>query len=209
MRESGRSEIDQKRAPSVANTRNRETFRGGGTMTPRMERRWVMRGCSAGDDGAALVEFALILPLLVMLLLGLFSGGLAYNQKLDLTHATREGSRYGATIPTTQVWSDGGTWQSNIRQYVVERAPDSITPGQVCVALVQGPTPSVVGGRTTKSDGTPCLSDDPYPSFNATNDTGRRVQVQVQRPGTIELGVLPPVNFTISSRAVTKSETNL
>ena len=34
-----------------------------------------------GERGAALVEFALILPVFMMLVLGMFSGGIAYNHK--------------------------------------------------------------------------------------------------------------------------------
>ena len=50
------------------------------------------------ESGAALVEFALLLPVFMALVLGMLSGGLIYNQKMDLTHATREGARYGAAI---------------------------------------------------------------------------------------------------------------
>lgn len=45
------------------------------------------------ERGAAAVEFALLLPLLVMLLTGIIEFGLAYNAKLTLTHAAREGVR--------------------------------------------------------------------------------------------------------------------
>jgi Flp pilus assembly protein TadG len=46
-----------------------------------------------GDDGAAAVEFALVLMLLVMLIFGIFEFGRAYNANVTLTHATREGVR--------------------------------------------------------------------------------------------------------------------
>lgn len=45
------------------------------------------------DDGAALVEMALILPLLLLLILGLVEFSRGYNARLTLTHATREGVR--------------------------------------------------------------------------------------------------------------------
>ena len=41
------------------------------------------------ERGAALVEFALILPVFMILVLGTFTGAIAYNQKLDLAHAAR------------------------------------------------------------------------------------------------------------------------
>jgi Flp pilus assembly protein TadG len=55
-------------------------------------RRNVMRG-EVGQRGAALVEMALILPVLVLLLMGIFEFGRAYNAKITLTHATREAVR--------------------------------------------------------------------------------------------------------------------
>lgn len=48
------------------------------------------------DDGAAAVEFALILPFLLLLVFGLVDFGRAYNAKVTLTHAAREGVRVWA-----------------------------------------------------------------------------------------------------------------
>jgi len=45
------------------------------------------------ESGAALVEFALVLSLLVMLVFGIVEFGRAYNAQVTLTHATREGAR--------------------------------------------------------------------------------------------------------------------
>ena len=48
------------------------------------------------DRGAALVEFALILPLLVLLVFGVIEFGRGYHTKTTLTHAAREGVRVAA-----------------------------------------------------------------------------------------------------------------
>ncbi len=45
------------------------------------------------DRGASMVEFALILPLLVLLIFGLVEFGIGYNAQITLTHAAREGVR--------------------------------------------------------------------------------------------------------------------
>lgn len=45
------------------------------------------------EKGSNAVEFALLLPLLVMLIFGIFEFGLAYNNYLAITHAAREGAR--------------------------------------------------------------------------------------------------------------------
>ena len=45
------------------------------------------------DSGAALVEFAIIAPLLLLLVFGIIEFGRAYNAQNTLTHAAREGAR--------------------------------------------------------------------------------------------------------------------
>jgi Flp pilus assembly protein TadG len=48
------------------------------------------------EKGQSLVEFALVLPLLLLLLLGIMEFGLMFSNKLTLVNAAREGARYGA-----------------------------------------------------------------------------------------------------------------
>jgi hypothetical protein len=46
-----------------------------------------------GDRGAVAVEFLLVAPLLFLLLFGIIQFGRAYNVKVELTGAVREGAR--------------------------------------------------------------------------------------------------------------------
>jgi len=46
-----------------------------------------------GDEGAALVEFAIVAPLLFALVFGIIEFGWAFVQNLDVRHGAREGSR--------------------------------------------------------------------------------------------------------------------
>jgi Flp pilus assembly protein TadG len=48
------------------------------------------------DRGAAAVEFALVLPILLLLLGGIIDFGFALNTQISLTHAAREGVRVEA-----------------------------------------------------------------------------------------------------------------
>ena len=48
------------------------------------------------DRGANLVEFALVVPLLLLLVLGIVEFGLLFGQSNEVRHAAREGARYGA-----------------------------------------------------------------------------------------------------------------
>lgn len=49
-----------------------------------------------GNEGASAVEFALLLPILVMLLVGIIQMGMAYSNYISVTHAAREGARLAA-----------------------------------------------------------------------------------------------------------------
>lgn len=50
----------------------------------------------AGDEGAALVEFAIIAPLLFLLIFGIMEFGWAFLQNMDVRHGAREGARLAA-----------------------------------------------------------------------------------------------------------------
>ena len=55
------------------------------------------------ERGAAAVEFALVVPILLVLLLGIIEFGRAYNVQISLTHAARETAR---TMAIDNVWGD-------------------------------------------------------------------------------------------------------
>ena len=46
------------------------------------------------ERGAAAVEFALVMPLLLLLVFGIVEFGLIMNRQITVTHAAREGARY-------------------------------------------------------------------------------------------------------------------
>lgn len=161
------------------------------------------------DRGAVLVEFALVLPLLMVLIMGMITAGRAYDQKLQITHAAREGARFAATVPPSQTFSNGGTWANNVRDLVVERSAGQLDAAQVCVALVEGSPGTVFAGSSSYSTAgstTPCIAGQAYP-ISGTDD-GMRVQVTASRPGHIDLVVFGRVSFMISSSATAKSESD-
>jgi Flp pilus assembly protein TadG len=174
-------------------------------------------GRGAHDErGAALVEFAFVLPVLLMLVLGMVTGGIVYNHKLDMVSAAREGARYGAALgqnectPTTNQSPPCGnkTWGQLVQSIVVQRSDGDVTTGQVCVALVSGAPGTVVGppqspqsSFTTQSDGTSSC----YNDGNA--DTGTRVQVRVIRTGDeINVAVFGSIPITLTSDSTAKFE---
>ena len=178
------------------------------------------------ERGAALVEFALILPVLAMLVFGILTGGAAYEQKIAITQAAREGARYGASLGVSQAFTSG-TWASNTQQVVVDRATGDLdgAAATVCVSLVEGSSGDVTGvyvvGPTSNpatpkpqanyttnqgalgSTPTPCDTNETYPTTG--NDKGRRVQVRASRAGKLE-AVGFTATLTLTAKATSRFE---
>lgn len=158
-----------------------------------------------GSRGAALIEFALILPLLLMLLVGIVSAGVAYNHQLGLTHAAREAGRYGATLPVTNFGSLN-QWLDEVAARAVDEATGSLGAGVdghfVCVAYVF-PDGGQVERRVDNEgvithSGGDCFSDD-RPSEE------RRVQVRVRRDSEFSV-VFFSTTVTLGSEATNRYE---
>ena len=62
----------------------------------KLARRPVWR--LGGERGAALIEFAFVVPLLLAILLGTAEFGLAFKERLAISAATERGARIGATV---------------------------------------------------------------------------------------------------------------
>jgi Flp pilus assembly protein TadG len=100
------------------------------------------------DSGAALVEFALILPVFALLLFGALDLGKAYNYWIDETQLAHEGARYAAvnknpdpTAPNlvTAIRNQADT--AELRNGSTSSVPNAL---RVCVYLPDGPA---VGNR--------------------------------------------------------------
>jgi Flp pilus assembly protein TadG len=158
-----------------------------------------------GERGAALVEFALVLPLLLTIVLGGISGGTVVSRKQTLTHAAREGARYGAIVAKNQCQPTsncgGSTWAQLVQSAVVQRASGLVSSSQVCVALVTGSGTVVDSSSdfTTRSDGTACYSD-------GGADGQPRVQVTITRTGDGINAVFYQFPVTLSVQATARYE---
>lgn len=64
-----------------------------------------LRGRARDDRGGIVVEFGLMFPIFALLISGIVAFGLAWNIRLTLTQAAREGVRVYALVP-------GGDWQA-------------------------------------------------------------------------------------------------
>lgn len=151
-----------------------------------------------------MVEFVLLVPLFLVLVLGLVSTGIVFNHKLDLVHSARESARFGAALPVQQCTPTtncgGKTWAQLVQEVAVQRSDGDVTTAQVCVALVKGSSGTPIDSTfTTKSDGSNCFND-------GSGDTGSRVQVRIVRPNDgIDAGFLK-IPITLTTTATAKFE---
>ena len=59
-----------------------------------------LRAATKDDEGASAVEFALVMPLLVMLVFAIIQFGIVFAQQLSLSNGARQGARVGAVNKT-------------------------------------------------------------------------------------------------------------
>lgn len=65
-------------------------------MRPQLQRIW--RAWCGREDGGAIVEFVVVLPVLLFLMFGIVDFSRAFAQRNNLVSAVREGGRFGATL---------------------------------------------------------------------------------------------------------------
>jgi|GEM_PF-1010491 len=102
-----------------------------GRVAPRNDKRISQAALvrTQSQKGSALVEFALILPMFLLLLFGVITFSIALYDKTVLTMATREGARAGAIHdPNSSSSSRAQTAASNVCQNNLITFGDSMTP---------------------------------------------------------------------------------
>ncbi len=92
-----------------------------------------MRKLYRSESGASAVEFALLLPVLMMILFGIIEFGFALYQQAILTNASREGARLGIVQAIPAITT--GQINATIDNYLTAAG---ITPGDVSRTIVAG-----------------------------------------------------------------------
>jgi len=90
----------------------------------------IYRSLRTGEEGNALVEFTLVLPILIMVVLGIYIVGIAYNNQTVLTNAVNIGGNYLSTLTpsnTTDPCADTFTQ--------IKNAAGILTPGSIKVSF--------------------------------------------------------------------------
>lgn len=141
---------------------------------------------SRNERGASAVEFALVVPILAMLLIGIVTVAIVYNNKLALANAVREGARVGATLPAS------GTWGSSVQTQVATAYADDATDVTVCAKLYK-----VGNAVALQSAGSGCGTEPSAPA----GVSGCYVKVWATKPASMDW-VLGSKSFTIAAQSV-------
>jgi len=88
------------------------------------------------EKGASAVEFALVLPIFISVIFGIFQFGIAFNNWIAITHAAREGARLAA-----------------VKQYNEQRVRDSAPSVQIQSITVSGQGGSIGSPVTVRVTG--------------------------------------------------------
>ena len=137
-------------------------------------------------------------------MLGMFTGGLAYSRKLAVTDATREGARYGATLPLSAA-ATRDLWLQKVADITVGASSGELAPtaagSTICVAHV----PAAGTPRRLQKSGTasPVLSDGSCFTDGRVGES--RIQIQGERTSRLELLVWSR-DLSLSSQSVARFE---
>lgn len=94
-----------------------------------------MRNWYRSEKGASAVEFALLLPLLMLILFGIIEFALGLHRQAILTNASREGARLGIVQSVPPITT--GAINARIDTYLTAAG---ISPGNVTRAITPGTT---------------------------------------------------------------------
>jgi len=106
-----------------------------------------IRAIFGASDGGALIEFALVLPMMMVIITGMFSFGIALNNQLELTQAVGSGAQYLQTIRTSTTDPCKDTFNA------IKSAAPNLHSANITLTVTMGSTPE---------PGTSCSGDQTY-----------------------------------------------
>jgi Flp pilus assembly protein TadG len=111
-------------------------------VEPRSISRWVRALLHRNEEGSALVEIALVTPVLMAIVTGICSFAIGFNNQLTLTNAVGSGAQYLQLIRTTTADPCADTLTA------IQGAAPGLTPGSISLTVtMNGQTPSQSGNK--------------------------------------------------------------
>jgi Flp pilus assembly protein TadG len=109
------------------------------------------------EDGQSMVEFALILPLLILLLCGILDFGWIFGNQLTLNNAGREAARYTA-INYDEAQAPTSTYNFNLADSVLRNRASLMNNANLVVTLTRNGSAITVSATYPLPILTPVLS---------------------------------------------------
>jgi Flp pilus assembly pilin Flp len=117
----------------------------------RLFRRATMTGILRDEAGAAVVEFALVLPILMLIVFGIIDFGRAFYTSNNLVSAVREGARFAAVLEDPL--RDSLLIKQRVRSVTQPFGGDTLTNGRIRIDF--DPELGLVSVRVTDYPFTP------------------------------------------------------
>lgn len=124
----------------------------------------VPYSCFKSEEGQSLVEFALVAPILIAVVMAIFELGIAFNNQLTLTQAVGAGAQRLQTIRTaTNISSDPCAAVLS----VIEGAAPQLSPSSITLTVTANGTQlggtSCSGDQSDLAQGAPVTVEATYP----------------------------------------------
>ena len=90
------------------------------------------------EEGAAVVEFALVMPILALIIFGIIDFGRAFYTVNNIISAVREGARYGAILATPMSVTGQREIRDRVRNVSQPFGGDSLRDEQIRIEFPNG-----------------------------------------------------------------------
>ncbi len=163
------------------------------------------------EEGQALVEMAIALPVLLLLLIGIIQFGLLLNKYITLTDAARAGARQLAIEAGSSDPCDPAVAQALISGSAIGLQSSQVTPSFTAMSTTSTTTTTTTGTTTTTTTPDECSTgtytyNSSYTSTTNTNTTGNEnagdeATITAKQPFTLSVFGLGVLNLTLSASA--------
>jgi len=168
-------------SPSMERQKSNAVAAAENTATGASFRQQIRRFLLRLNEGNAIVETALVLPILMMLMMAIYSIGTAYSNQLSLTNAVQQGA-----IAVSMQY-DGGDLCQTASNAIVAAAP-TLNPATITYTLVVNNTsvyPTVSSGASSYGPTKGSFSCGGAPQLS--EGTGANITVMATYPCNLNL----------------------
>lgn len=143
-----------------------------------------------GDDGASAVEFALVVPILLILVFGIINFGFLFTSQITLNTSARDAARLGVVSPVTgspmscsaialAARNNAGTLGAPASQVAVTVTGPTVGGSSISCAMAAGSTTVTGSGSSFPCTGSSALSS---PQLLVTTSTQYRALMPLVPP---------------------------